>query len=216
MNATFTVCLPHKRNPGNDKALDVALDCLFTNTRNDFKLIIDAAYDQPLYPRINRMVEQADTQYCVYMASDVFLAPAWDTPMLEWADETTFVNGVLVEPGAIGLHHWNLLRDFGRKPDTFRRADFEEWVTVGGAPFLDGEGWYCPYMFPRDGWLAHGGLMESTISDNAGFTAADIDLFLRWKASGNRVLRVPSYSYHLQRFSDEKEQNHEKRNMVYT
>lgn len=206
----FSVILPHKRNPGNDRALAVCLNCLFDNTDHDFKLIIDAAYDEPLYPRINRIVEQADTDYCVYMASDTFVAPHWDTPMLEMADAQTFVNGVLVEPGAIAMHHLNLHRDFGRTPERFDRAAFEDW-TRAEAPMLSGEGWFCPYMFPREGWLDAGGLTEHSFADGQGFTDADMQLFDRWKACGNRIVRVRSFAYHLQRWSEVDEQMHEKR-----
>lgn len=213
MTAVFTAILPHRRNPGNDRALAIALSCLFDNTVNDFKLLMDAAYDQPLYPRINRMVEQADTECCVYLASDHFVAPGWDVPMLQQYDERSFVNGVIVEPGAIGVHHLNLYKDFGRKPETFRRAEFEAWVASGDAPLLDGQGWYAGYMFPRTGWLEHGGYEVGLEADIHGFTCADIELFERWQASGNRIVRVPSFAYHLQRWSETSEQTDGKRDM---
>jgi hypothetical protein len=212
MTAAFTIILPHKRNPGNDAALAVALDCLMANTRSDFALMIDAAADSPLVPRINCMVEHAPTECCVYWASDTFAAPGWDTAMLELFAPDTFVNGVLVEPGAIGVYAENFQKDFGRRPDTFRRAEFDAWCEKAEVPA--GEGWYCPYMFPRSGWLAHGGLMPSTNTDHHGFTGADMDLFGRWKASGNRVVRARSYAYHLQRYSDVAEQQHEKRSGI--
>lgn len=104
----FTVLLPHKRNPGNDRSLSVCLDCLFANTVNDFRLNIDAAYDQPLYPRINAMVEAATTEVCVYWSSDIFAAPGWDDAMLQAWSPNTIVTGVLVEPGMIGVHHETL------------------------------------------------------------------------------------------------------------
>lgn len=213
MTPAFTVILPHKRNPGNDRALAICLDCLYTNTRSDFILISDAAYNEPLYERVNRMVEQANTAYCVYLASDTFLAPDWDLPMLEAASWQTFVTGVLVEPGAIAMHSLNVHKDFGRTPETFRRAQFEAWVA-SEAPMVEGEGWPCPYLFPRDGWLEHGGLQESGLApDHHGFTEADNELWTRWKADGNQIVRVRSFAYHLQRYSAEDEQMHEKRGM---
>lgn len=210
---TFTIILPHRRNPGNDAALRIALDCLVTNTVNDFVLLMDAAYDQPLYPRVNAMVAAATTECCVYLASDVFLAPGWDAPMLALYDEHTFVTGILVEPGAIGVFSGNVTRDFGRKPDTFRRAEFEDWVTSIEAPTPGGEGWPCPYMFPRSGYLAHGGLEVGLQGDPHGFTPADTRLFERWCTAGNVVRRTRSYAYHLQRWSEPDEQAHEKREM---
>lgn len=211
--AEMTIILPHRRNPGNDRALQVALSCLVDNTVSDFALLIDAAYDSPLYPRVNAMVEAAPTEICVYWSSDTFAALDWDTPMLEaWTPETIVTN-VLVEPGAIALHHLNLHKDFGRKPETFRREEFEIWAAHD-APMLEGEGWYCPYMFSRRMFLDFGGLIDNGEErDSMGFTAADKLLFARWKAAGNRVVRARSYAFHLQRWSDEGEQTHEKRDM---
>lgn len=210
MTPAFTVLLPHKRNPGNDAALRIALDCLYTNTKNDFILISDAAYDSPLCPRVNAMVAQATTDILVYTASDMFFAPQWDVPMLEAYDEHTFVTNVVVEPGAIAMHHLNLHKDFGRKPETFNRASFEQWAGSSEAHFPNGEGWYAPYMFPRAGFLAMGGL-DTTLTAPDGFTAADTVLFDKWKAAGNKVVRARSYCYHLQRYSDIGEQEHSKR-----
>ena len=90
MTAAFTILLPHKRNTGNDEALNLCLDMLFTNTSNEFKLLIDAAYDSPIYPRVNAMARQIDTEYFVYWASDFFAAPMWDVPMLDRDWETTY------------------------------------------------------------------------------------------------------------------------------
>lgn len=206
-SAAFTVILPHKRNVGNDAALMICLACLMENTVLDFKLLMDAADDQPLYARINRMVEQADTDVCVYLASDIFLAPGWDLPMLAWYAPSTFVTNVLVEPGAIAMHHMNVQRDFGRKPETFRRGEFEAWTLREGQD-LDvlGEGWPCPYLFNRRAWLEMGGL-ETDLRSADGFTDADSRLWDRWKAAGNNIVRAKwSFAYHLQRYSDEAEQ----------
>lgn len=209
MTAAFTILLPHRRNPGNDKALAIALSCLMDNTINDFHLLIDAATDAPLYPRINALVRQATTECCVYWASDTFAAPGWDQPMLDLFAPDVFVNGVLVEPGMIGVYHESIQRDFGRRPEQFQREAFEGYVP--GAHFPDGEGWFAPYMFPRSGWLAHGGLQEGLPADPHGFTEADRALFARWKASGNRVVRARSYAYHMQRYSEPSEQAASKR-----
>lgn len=204
----LTIILPHKRNPGNDAALRIALDMLFANTRADFHLLIDAAYDQPLYERLNRMVAQADTECVVYWSSDMFPAPDWDTPMLRLFDSHTFVTNVLVESGAIGVHHQNVERDFGRRPETFRRAEFEAWAATK-PPYPPGEGWYAPFMFPKTGFLELGGLRLDLGPFPAG--APDIELFKLWKAVGRRVVRAASYTYHMQRYSDVQEQEAAKR-----
>lgn len=206
MSAAFTVILPHKRNAGNNRALAIALSCLQDNTTHDFKLIMDAATDEPLYERINRMVAQADTDICVYWASDCFAAKAWDVPMLELYAPNRFVTNIIVEPGAIAMHHMNVQRDFGRKPETFRRAEFEAWSQGEGLELdVKGRGWQCCYLFNRQAWLDAGGL-ETDLYSPDGFTFADRNLWDRWEAAGNEIVRARSFVFHLQRWSDEYEQ----------
>lgn len=210
MTHAFTIILPHRRNPGNDAALTICLDCIARNTRNDFALIMDAAVDSPLYPRINRMIESAYTDCVVYMASDMFLCPNWDVPMLEAWTPDTIVTNVVVEPGAIAMHHMNLHRDFGRKPSTFQREAFETWAA-NDAPMLEGQGWYCPYMISRTAFLNQGGFATDLKPDEMGFSGADQLFFAEWESAGGSIVRAKSFVYHLQRWSDEGEQVHEKR-----
>lgn len=209
--AAFTIILPHKRNPGNDRALAVCVSCLMANTHNDFKLIIDAANDQPLYPRINAMVEQSTTDCVVYLASDVFVTPNWDVPMLALWEPDTIVNNIIVEPRAIAMYAENLEKDFGRTPEQFlsQREAFEQWTL--DAHFPAGEGWFSGYMFSRSKFIEMGMFQTGYMTDGQGFSNADQKFFDDWKASGRRVVRARSYSYHLQRWSDIDEQNHEKR-----
>lgn len=210
MTPAFTVILPHLNNPGNNDALSICLDCLTRNTVNEFALILDTDTSQSLYATVNRMVKQTYTDCCVYLASDTFVAPGWDAPMLEAWNRTTIVTGVLVEPGAIGIHANNVYKEFGRKPETFRRADFEKWAELV-APFADNEGWPCPYMVSKEQFLLMGGFRTDLQGDMHGFTPADMVFWNDWKASGRKIQRVRSYAYHLQRYSQEDEQMHEKR-----
>jgi len=210
MSSAFTVLLPHRLNPRNNDALSICLDCLARNTRNDFTLLMDAAVDHELYPVMNRLVEKAPTDMCVFMHSDMFVAPGWDSAMLDAFDENTFVTGLLVEPGAIGVHSGNVQKDFGRKPETFRRAEFEAWAASLDAPEAKGEGWFAPYFFSRKRWFANGGHNVVGITE---WTNRDIDMFEKWKAEGGRVVQARAFVYHLQRYSDPIEQSHPKRDI---
>ena len=204
----FTVILPHKRNPGNDRALRVALECLFTNTVNEFHLLVDAAYDQPLYPRINKLVEQARTDCVVYWSSDMFPAKNWDQPMLDLWDKNTIVVPVLVEPGVIALHPANLQKDFGKTPEQFLRDSFEEWAET--APVPNGY-WFAPWMLSRTSFLEAGGLQENLQGDDQGFSSADVEFFDAWVANRKEIKRARSFAYHLQRWSEPAEQIASKR-----
>lgn len=210
MKPAFTILLPHKLNPRNNDALTICIDCLSRNTRNPFALLMSAHEDQPLYATMNRLVEEAPTDTCVFMHSDMFAAPSWDIGMLDVYDDNTFVTGLLVEPGAIGVWHGNTTKDFGRKPDTFRRAEFEAWVESYDGPQASGAGWFAPYMFSRRRWLELGG-HDLSSPDGVVWTALDIALFDKFKATGGQVIQARSIVYHLQRWSEPSEQEAEKR-----
>lgn len=212
MSAAFTIILPHLRNPGNDAALMICLDMLIANTEHDFDLRLLAVRGGSLFETVNRMVEEADTDCCVYWSSDMFPAARWDTPMLALWDADTIVTNVLVEPGAIGMHPDNVHKDFGRKPDTFRRAEFEAWAA-NDAPVPNNFGWYAPFMISRASFLAFGAFQTDLAPDVDGFTGADMLFFEQWQTAGKRIQRARSYTYHLQRYSQEHEQRHEKRDV---
>lgn len=210
MTPPITIILPHKNNPGNNAALSVCIDTLTANTRTEFNLLMSVAYNQPLFPAIDRLFRQSETDCCVFWNSDMFPAPGWDIPMLEIFDYNTIVTNVLVEPGAIGIYPDNVQWDFGRKPETFRRADFEAWSLSSEAPFADNEGWYAPYMVSKQRYLDLGGidLDDSDIKPADGFNTRplDVDFFNKHKANGGIVRRARSYTYHLQHFSEPLEQ----------
>lgn len=210
---TFTVILPHLRNPGNDRALLLAVDMLLANTTHDFTLLVDAVRGGNLYATVNRMMAEASTEYVAYWSSDMFPAPGWDAPMLALAAPDVIVTNVLVEPGVIGMHPDNVHRDFGRKPESFRRAEFEAWAAHD-APVPSGWGWYAPYLISRQAFLDAGGFRTDLPGDHQGFTPADQLFFEQWQASGKRIQRARSFTYHLQRFSEVDEQQHSKREVA--
>lgn len=210
MPPQMTIILPHKNNPGNNAALSICIDTLMANTRSEFNLLVSAAYNQPLFPAIDRLIRQSQTDVIVFWNSDMFPAPGWDEPMLEQFHYNTIVTNIVTEPGAIGIFTDNVEWDFGRKPETFRRADFEAWATSGHAPVPSGEGWYAPYMMSQQRYLDIGGidLDASDVKASDGFNTRplDIDMFNKHKRLGGFVRRAVSYVYHLQHFSEPEEQ----------
>jgi len=207
MTAAFTVILPHKRNPGNDAALSICIDMLNANTVNDFELLISCAVDRPLFPAIDRLFRQAETEYLVFWNSDMFAGPRWDEPMLAKAGYNTIVNPILVEPAVMGIFPDNVEWDFGRRPDTFRRADFESWTQ--SAPVPSGEGFFAPYLIARQRYIDVGGF--DLTGDLTGFVPRDVEFYAKHKEQGGRVERARAYVYHLQRYSEVAEQEKENR-----
>ena len=208
----ITIILPHLRNPGNDRALSIAIDTLMANTTNDFVLMIEAVRGGSLYDTVNAMVWTATTEAFVYWSSDMFPAVGWDVPMVKLYTPDTIVTNVVVEPGAIGMHPDNVHKDFGRTPERFRRADFEAYAASDDAHYNPSNfGWYCPYLMSRQAFLDTGGLRTDLAGDHHGFSGADELMFAQWQAAGKSIKRARSFVYHLQRFSQVDEQEHAKR-----
>jgi len=200
--ARLAVLIAHKHQAANDAALAVALDCLVRHTRTDYELLVDSTTPACPYRVLNTLVRQTAAEWIVFSNSDVFMAPGWDEPLLEQAAPQRIVTGVIVEPGAIGVNILNHQHNFGMTPERFDRAAFERWVaetpeTPAGA------GWYFPSLHHRETFLDFGAF-DTTL----GHFPAPLDAIYwdRWLAAGREVVRAQSYSYHLQQYSSEAEQ----------
>lgn|SRR5574341_76235 len=195
----ISILLPHLRNPINDRALHVCLECLMDNTDVDYELIVEAvSVRRDIYPVCNSMAYRANADYIIFHNSDVFVGPGWARPMLESAAPDTIVTGVIAECGAIGVADRNVQVDFGMTPETFDRAAFEGWI--GQQPSeIEGIGWYFPSLHNRDSFLARGGFQTKA----AGFPVEPVDAAYwdEWIADGLQIKRVASYCYHLQNYS---------------
>lgn len=198
----ISILIPHLREPKNDQALAIALDCIASNTDVDYELIVEACAEKGgVYDLINHMAERAKSEWLVFSNSDVFFAPGWASAMWDARQRDTIVTGILVECGAIGVNDQNIHRDFGMTPETFRRREFEYFAA--GCPLIDGDGWYFPSLHNTEAFLDMGGFDTSQ-----GDYPVPLDIFhwRRWREEGGKVRRVRSLAFHLQRWSDPSEQ----------
>src|SRR5574341_1383807 len=68
----ISILLPHLRNPINDRALHVCLECLMDNTDVDYELIVEAvSVRRDIYPVCNSMAYRANADYIIFHNSDV-------------------------------------------------------------------------------------------------------------------------------------------------
>lgn len=199
-----SILLPHLRNPSNDEALRVCLDCLIANTTLDYHLDMEAVEQRrDIYAVINRMARRAPTDWIIPLNTDVFVSPNWIDSLWDARQSNTIVSPVMVECGAIPVNDLNLERNFGRTPSAFDRAGFEAWVAEGGGwrdDWRDGDqAWFFPSLIEREAFLALGGF---DLTKGVFPAPLDIDFWNRWEAGGGRFKRVHSFVYHLQVFSD--------------
>lgn len=200
---TFTILVPHKRDPENNKALAIALSCIAENTVNNYELIVDSTTPADPYAVLNRMAMRASGEYIVFLNSDTFVAPGWDVDLLAQARPDTIVNLTLVEPGAIGVYEGNFTRNFGMTPASFDRAAFEAFAAAPDGAYPSGNGFVFYGLLPRKQFLARGGFDLLL-----GGYPLDLDrkFWLAWEADDLPIVRSKGLIYHLQNFSNVDEQ----------
>lgn len=200
---SFSILIPHKRNPENDKALAIAMACIAENTRHDYQLIVDSTTPADPYVVLNDLALRASGEYLCFLNSDTFVAPAWDIDMLAQARGDTIVNLTLVEPGAIGVYEGNFTRDYGMTPETFDRAAFEAFAAAPDGAYPSGNGFVFYGLVPRRRFL-----MRGRFDTSLGRFPLDLDrkFWEAWERDGLPIVRSTGLIYHLQRYSDHDEQ----------
>lgn len=203
MTIPLSILIPHKKTPQNDKALAIALACIADNTHNSYQLLVDSETPADPYVVINRLAEMARGEYLFLSNSDIFVSPDWDVDLLERANPHKIVNATLVEPGAIGVFDGNFTRDFGMRPSTFRRAEFEAWAAAPDGDYPSGNGFVYYALIHRRTFLERGGFDTSR-----GSFPEPLDSYYwqAWKQAGLTIERSTSLVYHLQSWSLESEQ----------
>jgi hypothetical protein len=214
MTPVISVLLAHKRERENDKALKIALATLVDNTDVDYEILIRSVAEyQDCYAVYNEMAQYAKGGWLVFHNSDTFVAPRWASEMLKVAAPDAIVGCVLVECGAIGTGRQNVNVDFGRTPDTFNRAGFEQWAAIQYPRTYQNQGygdtaadkagiWYWPCLQNRQAFLDSGmyGTAQGWPYPN------DIEYFNKWASEDKRLVKAPAYIYHLQAYSVKEEQ----------
>lgn len=203
MTPAISILIPHLREPQNDKAMLIAIDCIIANTDIDYELIIESvATRRDIYPVLNNMAHRARAEWLCFSNSDVFLAPGWASAFYDARDAETIVGGVIVECGAIPVNSRNVEKHFGVTPESFNREAFEAYVANGDV-WAEGEIWYFPCLLNKREFNHLGGF--DTSKGHFPIDPLDVLFWDKWKASGRGIKRVKSYSYHLQNFTSDNE-----------
>lgn len=207
MTPQISIIIPHLRNADNDKALQIAIDCIIDNTDLDYELIVESVSERrDIYPVLNNMAHRARAEWLVFSNSDVFFAPGWGSAMYAARDENAIVTGIIAECGAIAVAADNYELHYGATPDSYNRAGFEAWVAQEGATIYShkahqARGWYFPCLLNKR-TFNHAGGFDTSLGH---FPIDSLDMFFwdAWAASGKTFRRVNSWCYHLQNFTSD-------------
>lgn len=122
----------------------------------------------------NSAAAQARGRYLLFANDDMVPGPGAVEAMLKAADEETIISGLCWEPGLIPAPACHRVRNFGCRPEDFRREEFEKAVLENG-PGLMEPGINYPFLIPKNLWQRAGGLDERFEPGSA----SDPDLFIR-------------------------------------
>ena len=198
-----TIIIPHKHGKMNDQCLELNLIMLKENTTIQYDVIIDDGPEDP-YLIWNKQTAKIDSDVVIFTNTDVLFAPEWDI-MVKYAVPNSIVTGYLVECNAIGVHRTNIPMNFGQKPETFRRKDFEEFAKKHAqlVPEIKEErGWYMPCALDRKWFVSTGGFDMS----RGSFSVEPLDIYFWEECLKNpdfKLFRAKSYAYHFQNLSNE-------------
>ncbi len=195
----YSVLIPHLSTPECDRALHLCLETLRENSLvRDHEVIVVQGFTDP-YRFWNRYAESASNEVLAFFNNDMVPAPGWDRLMLDRVDDESIVMGYLVEPGVLPPAKQNIRMDFGRRPATFRRREFETFCGDYDAPdCVDEMGWYMPIMLTKSFFRRMGGYPTERPFPHPN----DIAFFETCRARGARLKRVRSFAYHFQNLSN--------------
>ena len=198
-NSGFSILIPHYSTQNCDAALHLCIRMFKENTLNeDYELIVVQGYKDP-YLFWNEYSERARFERIVFFNNDMLPAPGWDRFMESYVDDNSLVTGYLVEPGVLDVARQNIHRDFGRRPETFRRKEFEAFCSTVHVPEIKEElGWYMPVMLTKNFFRRMGRYLIERPFPHPN----DVLFWNHCLSRGARLLRVRSFAYHFQNMSN--------------
>ncbi len=199
MTRSYSVLIPHLSTPECDRALHLCLETLRENSEvRDHEVIVVQGFTDP-YAFWNRYADVAAHEVLVFLNNDMVPAPGWDRLMLRHIDDNSLVMGYLVEPGVLPPAKQNVHKDFGRRPASFRRKEFEDFCAAVDAPECTAEmGWYMPVMLTKSFFKSMGRYPNARPFPHPN----DVAFFAACRDRGAQLKRVRSFAYHFQNLSN--------------
>jgi hypothetical protein len=162
-------------------------------------------YLNRVYRAWNYGARCAETDLIVFFNSDMYGASGWLENLLQSVDGYSIPCSRLVESGKqpSGLH--GITKDFGRSPETFNKAGFEQYATEISYDCQLSGGLYMPSVFDRKEFLKYGGYPEGNVykggigKHGTGFVRSGDDHFFHHVMKHKRHVTVAnSVVYHFQ------------------
>lgn len=123
----------------------------------------DEWFINSVYRAYNLAVERSSTEYVVLVNSDMAYSRGSLSSLMKRANPNLFVASRLVELGVMPSGQFGIEKDFGSKPKTFRKKDFEKYAIEISQDATEHGGLYMPLLVHRKTFLELGGFPEGNL-----------------------------------------------------
>ena len=124
----------------------------------------DEWFINSVYRAYNLGVKLAQTDYVVLVNSDMAYSRGALSSLMKRSQPDLFVASRLVELGVMPSGKYGIERDFGSKPNKFRKNDFEKYALKIADDNTQPGGLYMPLLVNRNQFLSLGGFPEGNIA----------------------------------------------------
>lgn len=118
-----------------------------------------------VYRAYNKAVEIAQGEYVLLVNSDMAYAPGALATLMREASPDVFLAGRLVELGVMPTGKFGIEKDFGARPEKYRRQEFVKFATKISERSSREGGLYMPLLVNRASFLEIGGYPEGNLRE---------------------------------------------------
>jgi len=151
-----------------------------------------------VYAMFNLGAKVASSEYVLFANDDMYFPPKWDAFLEDFYvdDGQAPMTFTVVEPGIVDVSHKNILKDFGRTLETFKKEEFDKYADepVSTSNEL---GWYMPVIFHKSTFNEFGYYPTEMPFPHPN----DIIYFEMLSANGIGFYKASQKIYHFQRLS---------------
>lgn len=203
-------------NDPSDEVVNFLVDNAIPHIVVSTKLSDEEWFINSVYRAYNLGVEYATTEYVLLVNSDMAYSKGALSSLMKQASPDVFIASRLVELGVMPSGKYGVEKDFGSKPKTFRKKDFEKYaLSISRNCSMPG-GLYMPLLVNRQKFLSlggfpHGNLLEAGLQKyvqggdahigSRGDSLVSGDAAFMQKAANFNVAHITAFdsiAYHFQ------------------
>lgn len=150
-------------NDASPEVIDFLKDNAIPHVAVSTRKSSDEWFINSVYRAYNLAVEYSKTDYVVLVNSDMAYSRGSLSSLIKRAKPDLFIASRLVELGIMPSGQFGIEKDFGSKPKTFRKRDFEKYAVQISLDSIEQGGLFMPLLVHRETFLSLGGFPEGNL-----------------------------------------------------